>query len=76
VVNHNAGVAQSVEQLIRNEKVACSIHVSGTNSIKDLASQKAKSLILSMPYTVVHRLHHRVFLAGCGLIGQGCAVIC
>jgi hypothetical protein len=29
-VNHNAGVAQSVEQLIRNEKVACSIHVSGT----------------------------------------------
>lgn len=27
---HRAGVAQSVEQLIRNEKVACSIHVTGT----------------------------------------------
>jgi hypothetical protein len=26
----NAGVAQSVEQLIRNEKVGCSIHLSGT----------------------------------------------
>ena len=26
-----AGVAQSVEQLIRNEKVGCSIHLSGTN---------------------------------------------
>jgi hypothetical protein len=25
-----AGVAQSVEQLIRNEKVGCSIHLSGT----------------------------------------------
>jgi len=31
-----AGVAQSVEQLIRNEKVGCSIHLSGTNKIKDL----------------------------------------
>ena len=30
-----AGVAQLVEQLIRNEKVACSIHVSGTNEIKE-----------------------------------------
>ena len=27
----SAGVAQSVEQLIRNEKVGCSIHLSGTN---------------------------------------------
>ena len=26
----SAGVAQSVEQLIRNEKVGCSIHLSGT----------------------------------------------
>ena len=30
-----AGVAQSVEQLIRNEKVGCSIHLSGTNKIKE-----------------------------------------
>ncbi|TXT40213.1 MAG: hypothetical protein FD135_1524, partial [Comamonadaceae bacterium] len=29
-----AGVAQSVEQLIRNEKVGCSIHLSGTIEIK------------------------------------------
>ena len=29
-----AGVAQSVEQLIRNEKVGCSIHLSGTNTDK------------------------------------------
>jgi hypothetical protein len=29
-----AGVAQSVEQLIRNEKVGCSIHLSGTNENK------------------------------------------
>ena len=28
-----AGVAQSVEQLIRNEKVGCSIHLSGTKEI-------------------------------------------
>ena len=27
----SAGVAQLVEQLIRNEKVGCSIHLSGTN---------------------------------------------
>ena len=27
-----AGVAQSVEQLIRNEKVGCSIHLSGTKT--------------------------------------------
>ena len=33
-----AGVAQSVEQLIRNEKVGCSIHLSGTNEINNLAS--------------------------------------
>ncbi len=32
-----AGVAQSVEQLIRNEKVGCSIHLSGTNQINNLA---------------------------------------
>ena len=30
-----AGVAQSVEQLIRNEKVGCSIHLSGTNKDKE-----------------------------------------
>jgi hypothetical protein len=29
-----AGVAQSVEQLIRNEKVGCSIHLSGTKQQK------------------------------------------
>jgi hypothetical protein len=34
-----AGVAQSVEQLIRNEKVGCSIHLSGTNP-KDKAASK------------------------------------
>ena len=33
--NLEAGVAQSVEQLIRNEKVGCSIHLSGTNEIKE-----------------------------------------
>jgi hypothetical protein len=33
-----AGVAQSVEQLIRNEKVGCSIHLSGTNQNNNLAS--------------------------------------
>jgi hypothetical protein len=33
-----AGVAQSVEQLIRNEKVEGSIPFSGTNRIKDLAN--------------------------------------
>lgn|GEM_PF-6808015 len=35
ITHYFAGVAQSVEQLIRNEKVACSIHVSGTTFIKD-----------------------------------------
>ncbi len=34
----SAGVAQSVEQLIRNEKVGCSIHLSGTNKINNLAN--------------------------------------
>ena len=34
--NLEAGVAQSVEQLIRNEKVGCSIHLSGTNTDKGL----------------------------------------
>jgi hypothetical protein len=33
-----AGVAQSVEQLIRNEKVEGSIPFSGTNRINNLAS--------------------------------------
>jgi hypothetical protein len=33
-----AGIAQSVEQLIRNEKVGGSIPLSGTNRIKDLAN--------------------------------------
>ena len=33
-----AGVAQSVEQLIRNEKVEGSIPFSGTNRINDLAN--------------------------------------
>ena len=33
----SAGVAQSVEQLIRNEKVGCSIHLSGTNTAKESA---------------------------------------
>ena len=32
-----AGIAQSVEQLIRNEKVGGSIPLSGTNKINDLA---------------------------------------
>ena len=36
----SAGVAQSVEQLIRNEKVGCSIHLSGTN--KDKGSSLSK----------------------------------
>ncbi len=31
IIEGLAGVAQSVEQLIRNEKVGCSIHLSGTN---------------------------------------------
>ena len=30
-----AGVAQLVEQLIRNEKVGCSIHLSGTSRNKE-----------------------------------------
>jgi hypothetical protein len=30
IIEGLAGVAQSVEQLIRNEKVGCSIHLSGT----------------------------------------------
>jgi hypothetical protein len=33
-----AGVAQSVEQLIRNEKVGCSIHLSGTTLKSQLLS--------------------------------------
>ncbi len=33
---HNADVAQLVEQLIRNEKVGGSIPLIGTNKIKDL----------------------------------------
>ena len=38
--NLEAGVAQSVEQLIRNEKVGCSIHLSGTNTDKGLLLRK------------------------------------
>ena len=42
-----AGVAQSVEQLIRNEKVGCSIHLSGTTQIKKSpAVQKTAGLFL------------------------------
>jgi CrcB protein len=33
-LQYKAGVAQSVEQLIRNEKVGCSIHLSGTRKTK------------------------------------------
>jgi hypothetical protein len=40
-----AGVAQSVEQLIRNEKVGCSIHLTGTNKIKDLVSKPSPFFI-------------------------------
>ena len=36
-----AGVAQLVEQLIRNEKVEGSIPFTGTNEIKSLARQSA-----------------------------------
>ncbi len=36
IIESLAGVAQSVEQLIRNEKVGCSIHLSGTNKDKGL----------------------------------------
>ena len=36
----SAGVAQSVEQLIRNEKVGCSIHLSGTKSVKETPLSK------------------------------------
>ena len=42
-----AGVAQSVEQLIRNEKVGCSIHLSGTNKNKDLAQPNPLGFFLS-----------------------------
>ena len=35
-ISEKAGVAQSVEQLIRNEKVGCSIHLSGTIHKKPL----------------------------------------
>ncbi len=41
----SAGVAQSVEQLIRNEKVGCSIHLSGTNKINDLRVVVAPSAV-------------------------------
>jgi len=41
----NAGVAQSVEQLIRNEKVGCSIHLSGTNPIGKAASKMLAAFV-------------------------------
>lgn len=40
-----AGVAQSVEQLIRNEKVGCSNHLSGTNTDKDLLLSKTQQTL-------------------------------
>ena len=40
ILSLEAGVAQSVEQLIRNEKVGCSIHLSGTNTDKGLLLRK------------------------------------
>ncbi len=41
-----AGVAQSVEQLIRNEKVEGSIPFSGTNQIKHLASDALRGFVV------------------------------
>jgi hypothetical protein len=42
-----AGVAQSVEQLIRNEKVEGSIPFSGTNQIKHLAQFARLGFVVS-----------------------------
>ena len=44
----NAGIAQSVEQLIRNQQVACSSHVSSSNP-----RQKFLTGILFLPKEVV-----------------------
>jgi hypothetical protein len=44
-----AGVAQSVEQLIRNEKVGGSIPLSGTNKIKHLAPLTRRGFVASDP---------------------------
>ena len=46
IIARLAGVAQSVEQLIRNEKVGCSIHLSGTNTAKKSATQKVADFFL------------------------------
>jgi hypothetical protein len=43
----DAGVAQSVEQLIRNEKVEGSIPFSGTNEIKHLANPTRVGFVVS-----------------------------
>jgi hypothetical protein len=42
----DAGVAQLVEQLIRNEKVEGSIPFSGTNQIKHLASDELRGFVV------------------------------
>ena len=44
-----AGVAQSVEQLIRNEKVGCSIHLSGTTQIRKPAVFRTAGFFVSGP---------------------------
>ena len=51
-----AGVAQLVEQLIRNEKVGGSTPLSGTNITNDLASFGAKSFSLSELDSFAYRL--------------------
>jgi hypothetical protein len=51
-----AGVAQSVEQLIRNEKVGCSIHLSGTNKNNNLASVTSRGFFVSGPHTSVNQV--------------------
>jgi hypothetical protein len=43
----DAGVAQSVEQLIRNEKVEGSIPFSGTNEINHLANLTRVGFVVS-----------------------------
>jgi hypothetical protein len=49
-----AGVAQSVEQLIRNEKVGCSIHLSGTNKNNNLASVTSRGFFVFGHHTSVN----------------------
>lgn len=46
-----AGVAQSVEQLIRNEKVEGSIPFTGTNEINNLASGNAWGFVVFGGFT-------------------------